>query len=415
MSKRLIILIITLVALIIGVGIWWWVAQPLASPAPAAIDPSQAFPVSPPVTEQTPLSPQAPDTSAIPVSAPGVKILSERAVAGAIIIPAAATTEADRVLFLERETGLIVEMDLADRARRELARLPIRAPIEKATLTLDSQKLSVWFSTLTGVKKDYFSAGLGLAWGPIATRDSDLPELVVEPMNRATQAVVVAPGRDRLFTLELVGEETIGKVLDLKTKKSRLVFNSRANQWLAHWPEKNVIALTNKPANQAAGYLYLLNLRNDGWQKILGGINGLTTLVSPNGQKILYGRNGNRGLELGLYDRLKNENVTLAVSTLPEKCVWSNDSATTHCAAPRSLPRAIYPDDWLAGEIIFDDLLWQINAGDGKSRLVWAGDPGLGDAINLLTTSNGKLVFTDRLTNRLFLVDEPLSPPPVEQ
>ncbi|MBI4135951.1 MAG: hypothetical protein HY481_00135 [Candidatus Vogelbacteria bacterium] len=413
MTKRLIILIAILIVLMSGVGIWWWLARPLAEPAPAPIDPSQAFPVSPPLPASTPtlpietLNPPAAITPAQPAEKinPRIIVLSERAVAGVTIIPAATSTESDRVLFLERETGLIVEMDLADRARRELARLPIRAPVEEAILILDSQKLSAWFSTIiAGGQKNYFSGVLKLAVS--ATSSLTLPEIESEPFSRAVQDITLAPGRDRLFTLERVGEETIGKVLDLKTQKSRLVFNSRANQWLAAWPEKNLIALSNKPTAQAAGYFYLLNLRNDELQKILGGLNGLTTLVSPNGQKILYSRSQRGGLELGLYDRVKNENMTLAIATLSEKCVWSHDSTVVYCAAPRSLPFAIYPDDWLAGEVVFDDLLWHINATTGVSRLIWADEPGLGEVINLLVAEGEKkFVFTDRLTNRLFLID----------
>ena len=409
MNKRTLILLLILITLIVGAAIWWWLAPPLAEPTPAPIDPGQAFPVSPPLpppaagtTSLPSLPPPAHGSNPLPRGSSRLITLSERAVAGAAII-------SDRVLFLERDTGLIVEMDLADRARRELARLPIRAPIAEAILTLDAQKLSVWFSVITSGKKNYFSAALKFT--ATATPNLTLPEIESEPFGGAVQDIVLDPGRDRLFILERVGEETIGKVFDLKTQKSRLVFSSRANQWLAAWPEKNLIALTSKPAAEAAGYLYLLNLRNDDWQKILGGVNGLTTLVSPSGQKILYGRSGGRGLELGLYDRIRNETITLAVSTLPEKCVWSSDASTIYCAAPRSLPAAVYPNDWLAGEAVFDDLLWHINAATGVSRLIWADEPGLGDVINLLVAEGGKkFVFTDRLTNRLFLIGE-LTPP----
>ncbi|MBI2100646.1 MAG: hypothetical protein HYT47_01335 [Candidatus Vogelbacteria bacterium] len=412
MTKRLIILIVILIVLLAGVGIWWWVASRAAPPAAPPVDLSQAFPVSPPrppapVTGTTSITSLA--TTPIPET-PSYRsnrliTLSERAVAGVTIIPAATSTESDRVLFLERETGLIVEMALAERARRELARLPLRAPLAETILTLDSQKLSVWFSTIASTgQKNYFSGAVNLDSG--ATDSLTLPEIESAPLGDAVQNLTLAPGRDRLFTLERVGQETIGKVLDLKIKKSQLVFNSRANQWLVHWPEKNLIALTSKPTAEAPGYLYLLNLRNADWQKIFGGVNGLATLVSPDGQKILYSRSNGRGLELGLYDRLKNESRTLAIATLPEKCVWAGDAATIYCAVPRSLPRATYPDDWLAGEIIFDDLLWQINVESGVSRLSWADEPGLGDVINLLTVRGGeKFIFIDRLTSRLFLID----------
>src|SRR3989344_3514823 len=146
MNKRTLILLLILITLIVGAAIWWWLAPPLAEPTPAPIDPGQAFPVSPP------LPPPAAGTTSLPSLPPPAHgssrliTLSERAVAGAAII-------SDRVLFLERDTGLIVEMDLADRARRELARLPIRAPIAEAILTLDAQKLSVWFSVITSGQK----------------------------------------------------------------------------------------------------------------------------------------------------------------------------------------------------------------------------------------------------------------------
>jgi len=404
MNKWSIALILILFVLLIGGGLWWWLTQTTGTSSPnAPTDPSQVFPVPPRVTAPPPIpAPSKTDDSVgiINRPTPGLISLSERAVAGAII------TSSSSVLFLERETGLVVEMNLANRERKEIARVAlgpaIGGPIREAILAPQSAKFSVWFSAGAGAEKNYFRGGLTAA---STSNNFSLPEIELELIEGKISTLIVSPAADQIFTLEQVGEETIGKVLNLKTNQSRLVFESKINAWLAAWPEKNLISLTIKPTNQGAGAAYLLNLRNDRLERIIGGINGLLTLISPDGQKILYSRGGASGLELGLYDRQKNMNRILTISTLPEKCVWSPDSSMVYCASPRILPPAVYPDDWLAGEIIFDDWLWEINATTGLNRLVWSAETGLGDAIKLQIADQGKVVFTDRLTDRLYLID----------
>jgi len=403
MNKWSIVLILILFVLLIGGGLWWWLTQTTDNnPPPAPTDPSQVFPVPPRVTTPpTVPAPTGSDNSALTISQPnpGLISLSERAVAGAMV------TSSSSVLFLERETGLVVEMNLANRERKEIARAAIvpaiGGPIREAILALQPAKFSVWFSA-GGAVKNYFRGQLAAA----STSDNfSLPEIELELIEGKINTLIISPAADQIFTLEQVGEETIGKVLNLKTNRSRLVFESKINAWLVAWPEKNLISLTTKPTNQGAGAAYLLNLRNDKLERIIGGINGLLTLISPDGQKILYSRGGASGLELGLYDRQKNTNRILTISTLPEKCVWSQDSSVVYCASPRILPPAVYPDDWLAGEIIFDDWLWEINAATGLNRLIWSAETGLGDAIKLQIADQGKVVFTDRLTDRLYLID----------
>lgn len=427
MNKRLIILIAILLVLMIGVGLWWRLSQSTDDESAAApIDPSQIFPVPPSIVASSSTPPNVLDGSPTPIIPPAAPAtnqpnpnlvsLSTRAVTGVTVIKSATSTESDRVLFLERETGLIIEMNLGDREKRELARLPIRAPINEAVLNLEiskgkTAKLSVWFSTASGDEQNFFRSSLDL--NSASSTNPDLPEMSPEPMGANTKSFALSPARDQLFTLEQIGEETIGKIFDAKNLKGRLVFESKINQWLTTWPEKNSIILTSKPASRAGGYLYLLNPRGNlnNQKKIIGGLNGLTVLISPNGQKALYARSAFPNLELGLYDRQKNETRVLAIATLPQKCVWTADSSAIYCAVPRAWPTATYPDDYLAGEVAVDDLLWRIETKDGIGRLVWSDEPGLGDAVNLLTANqNQKIIFTDRLTGRLYLIVDQLIP-----
>ena len=413
MNKQLlIVLILILIVLLVGGGLWWWLTQTTKTTPPPIIDPSQSFPVPPRLVVPPPTIPptgsNTPTTTITNSPPPNVgqpnsrlTTLSERAVAGAIII-------SDKVIFLERETGLIVELNLVNREKKEIARVPLGpaagGQINEAILISQPAKLSIWFSTGAGAEKNYFRGSLALS---STSENFILPEITPEPLEQNIKTLILSPDRDRIFTLIQVGEEIIGKVLDLKTNKSRLVFESKFNDWLAVWPEKNQIILTTKPTSQGAGAVYSLSLRNDKLERIIGGLNGLLTLTSPDGQKILYSRSAAFGLELGLYDRQKNTNRVLIISTLPEKCVWSEDSLIVYCASPRILPPATYPDDWLTGEVILDDLLWEINAATGLNRLIWSAEPGLGDAIKLqVANQRNKFIFTDRLTNRLYLIDE---------
>lgn len=420
MNKRLIILIIVLVILIVGAGAWWWFSRQERGPSPSAPipEPNQTFPVSPPLSG-LPAPGPAPEIEAGNTSSPTAPAggqaaparqskrltsLSDRAVADAIIIPAATATESDHLIFVEQDTGAVVEMTLADQENQEkkiLGRIAA-GPVGKTYLAPGRKNLSIWFSKIVNQGESYFRATLPFS---STTTNFGPPEIVPELLPGEISAIATAPDGKQFFTLEQVGGESLGQVLNLETNKKLLIFQSKFNQWSAAWPAKNLIALTTKPASRAPGYLYFLNLPTGRLEKIIGGLNGLTALASPDGQRVLYSRSAGRGLELGLYDRMKNESRVLTVATLPEKCAWAADSGLAYCAAPRSLPPADYPDDWLRGEIFFDDLLWQIDGATGASRLIWADEPGLGDVINLLPGSNNRqFVFTDRTNGRLYLI-----------
>ena len=59
-------------------------------------------------------------------------------------------------------------------------------------------------------------------------------------------------------------------------------------EWLVSWPNKETITLATKPSFAAAGYLFFLNSKTGGANKILSGINGLTSLVDGTAKNILY-------------------------------------------------------------------------------------------------------------------------------
>jgi hypothetical protein len=67
-----------------------------------------------------------------------------------------------------------------------------------------------------------------------------------------------------------------------------------------------------------------------------------------------------------MYDLKNGGQVTIPVGTLVQKCAWAaGRSATLVCAIPKSIPKGMYPDDWLLGIVHTDDDIYEINTDTG--------------------------------------------------
>ena len=163
------------------------------------------------------------------------------------------------------------------------------------------------------------------------------------------------------------GESMIGITLNLLNNKKIQVFDSPFTEWLSFWPNSNLITLTTKPSADIPGYMYTIDSAGKNLSKILGDINGLTTLGSPNGKLILY---GNNNLSLYIYNTNSRNSDLLGVKTLPEKCVWSKASDVVYCAVPKSISPGGYPDSWYQGEASFSDQLWKIDIKTGNATMI---------------------------------------------
>ena len=183
-----------------------------------------------------------------------------------------------------------------------------------------------------------------------------------------TKDVSMSPGAESVLYLFNVGENIIGTTLNLSNNKKVQVFDSPFTEWLSLWPNNKMITLTTKPASGVPGYMYALDpTGSKRLNKILGGIDGLTTLGSPSGKLVLY---ADDGLSLGVYHTDTKVSDSLGIRTLPEKCVWGGGSDAVYCAAPKSVGAGPYPDAWYQGEVSFSDQLWKIDAQSGNATLL---------------------------------------------
>ena len=170
-----------------------------------------------------------------------------------------------------------------------------------------------------------------------------------------------------IFYLFNVGDNIVGTTLNLSNNKKMQIFDSPFVEWLSFWPNNKMITLTTKPASGISGYMYGIDTNSKNLSKILGGINGLTTLTGPNGRLVLY---GNDNLSLNVYHADTKISEPLGVKTLPEKCVWSKAGEAVYCAVPKMIDFGSYPDAWYQGEISFSDQFWKVDIKTGNATII---------------------------------------------
>lgn len=242
--------------------------------------------------------------------------------------------------------------------------------------------------------------------GFLKTEEVYLPDLI--PF-----MAVAEDGANKLFYLD----GSSGSTATFKSTSVSKIFSSAFTEWLPQFPNQNLITLTTRPSATVPGHMFFLNTGTKAVTKILGNINGLTTLTSRDGKLVLYSETKGGIPELSTYDVAQKEARQLPLQTLPEKCVWSSKKTyMAYCAVPQSLPSASYPDQWYQGLVSFSDELWEIDAKTFNTRKIMTpknlGAPVL-DMINLaLSSDDAYLLFVNKISGTpwIYSIVEPVPP-----
>lgn len=179
--------------------------------------------------------------------------------------------------------------------------------------------------------------------------------------------VSVAPDTSKLFYLFNTNESVAGIITNMLDNAKSQIFDSQFTEWLSFWPNTKMITLTTKPSSNVPGYMYAVDPAKKDFTKLLGGINGLTTLTSPDGKSVLY---SNNNLILNVYSIATREYNIMGVKTLSEKCIWTKNSEVVYCAIPKFVEPSSYPDAWYQGEVSFSDQIWKIEIKSGNMKML---------------------------------------------
>lgn len=210
-------------------------------------------------------------------------------------------------------------------------------------------------------------------------------------------------GADQIFYLENGPDASLGSVSTFNATSFSSIFSSSFTEWLPQFPNQNLITLTTKPSATVPGYLYFLDEKTGVVTKVLGGINGLTTLTSHDGRLVLYSETTGKTVHLSVFNTQTKESHSLNIQTLPEKCSWGRQSVSiVYCAVPQSIPPGDYPDQWYQGLVSFPDSLWKIDTETlVKNKIMSPEDFGFSsfDIINpVLSLDENYLIFMNKLS-----------------
>lgn len=154
------------------------------------------------------------------------------------------------------------------------------------------------------------------------------------------------------------------------------VFSSPLRGLLLRGFAGNFLLLTSRPSADAAAVAFLVDVRTGVARQTLRQ-NGLTALLSGNGRTVFYSFSSSLSFgatAAALYDRVSGGSVTIAASTLSDKCAWAGkDGGSLYCGVPFFISaEGFLPDRWYQGALSFNDSLWKIDAGAGETFLAAA-------------------------------------------
>lgn len=292
----------------------------------------------------------------------------------------------DTINYVEKSTGHIYEYPLDTKKSAKISNSTIPG-VHESFFANNNESVVYRYLNNTNKIQTY-----------IATFGAEKGEFLQENIDQ----LAFSPDKNNIFYLYNIGDKVFGIDYSFKTKTKKQIFTSEFTEWIPQWINKQAIYMTTKPSYNIEGSLYGLNISNGALTKIFGNIQGLTTLASNDGSRVLYNKSTNNGPLLNIFKN--NTQNSLSLYGLPEKCVWSKDNINIYCALPTSINTVRLPDLWYQGKVSFDDMIVKINTENLENSLIY--EESSVDAINLkLNANEDTLFFVNKKDNTLWMID----------
>ena len=306
------------------------------------------------------------------------------------------------VLYMERSTGNIYKINLDGTEKTRLSNTTIPKIFETLWSYKSDKIMARYFEDPAKddikLKIKTFTASISQMFKATSTSGVELKGVALSP---TITEIAVSPSEDKIFYLnETESGLTEGVVADFNNKNQKKIFELPFGEFNATWPTKDSIALLTKPSFDTEGFLYFLNSKTGTLIKVLGNVNGLTTVVSPEGDKIVFSGVGRDGMESRIYNAKNNTFSDLGFLTLADKCVWGKKNKLPagrmiYCAVPLGAIGSRQPDDWYKGKESFSDELWSKNISTGENKIIL--DSFGADIINISANADdGYLIFINK-------------------
>ncbi len=289
------------------------------------------------------------------------------------------------ILSVNRD-GIINETNLLDASTQEVANIS-SGKILKAFFNPNKEELVALVNTEGGGNR-------WISFDLISKRISSLPKDIIS----------VSFSLNNELTYTLPSEE--GSVVILSSKEGDInIYSSPVPDLKVKWLNTNTLILTTKPSGLAPGVFYLLNTRTKNLTRILGSKNGIEVLVSINGERAIFSETNRDGRDYKINQILLDdrEQKLVDISTVPERCVFSQDDRYIFCSTISSaVSSLIMPDEYYKEKLTTQNSrIIKINLESGFTELVERAP--LGNATILkLTKNEDYLLFVDKINNNLY-------------
>lgn len=328
--------------------------------------------------------------------------LTDSAVSGAAYY---GTTTA---LYMERATGNLYKINLDGTEKTRLSNTTIPKIFETFWSYKSDKIMARYFEDPSQdeikLKIKTFLAPIGQMLKATSTDGMELKGVALSP---SVSEIAVSSAEDKIFYLsEAEDGLTEGVVADFNNKNQKKIFELPFGEFNVSWPTKDSVALLTKPSFMTPGFLYFLSVKTGALVKVLGDINGLTAIVSPDGDKIIFSGINRQGAELKIYNIKTGAFSDLGFLTLADKCAWGKknklpDGRMLYCAVPLGAVGSKQPDNWYKGKESFSDEIWSKNLSMGENKIIL--DSFGADITNISPSADdGHLIFTNKSDGTLW-------------
>lgn len=209
----------------------------------------------------------------------------------------------------------------------------------------------------------------------------------------------VSVGPNNSLAYSLIDDNSISISNFDGTKATRL-FSSAFTDWRVRFDNPSNIVLVTKASTYVSGFAYNLNSETGSFSKIIGPLNALTLVQSPDNKRFAYSYNSNGQTIFASQNISTGEITNILPTTLADKCVWSKKNTNIlYCGTPSSIG-ASEPDSWYRGMSHFSDQIWSFDIEDKISENLMNLGENLNSSVDVLnpslSTNEDYLVFMNK-------------------
>ncbi len=227
----------------------------------------------------------------------------------------------------------------------------------------------------------------------------NLKEKSTTPLNKNMNWVVYSKTKDKIvyhYQDPSQNTNTIA-IANPDGSNSQSILNTRIKDIRLEWVTDDKVAVSTAPSGLSENILYYTKISKPKLIRIFSDINGLTSLWSNDGKKIIFSQTDENGNNLRLFSANENglDIKDTGLKTLPEKCIFSKDNINIFCAEPSSIPdNAIMPDDYYKKTFSSNDVIWKVNLETGKKDLLYQFQEDIDfDVSNMTLVKDEQIIF----------------------